>query len=268
MRLINGHFTVVNEQDNAKEIAKELLVMFESDRSVDQLVITREMIEKECHNSNNLLLGMIETYIAIVEEKFNKLDVDKVDIKYPSIEKAQLKVVEATRLAERNSTKHNWKKLDVAQKNLTKELNKAGFTNYTLYADSTNVQGSQAILRKELILQKANYLAQRNECLKSDDIIGGLTPDQVVSVISQILANRPKTGFVTLPIVFDDALRGLNADTKLRALELLKRYSNEYATWYVSDDPIVLRWSGFQYGDAAQESNINHRIYDFELDIA
>ncbi len=84
MRLINGHFTVVNEQDNAKEIAKELLVMFESDRSVDQIIITREMIEKECHNSNNLLLGMIETYIAIVEEKFNKLDVDKVDIKYPS----------------------------------------------------------------------------------------------------------------------------------------------------------------------------------------
>ena len=73
---------------------------------------------------------------------------------------------------------------------------------------------------------------------------------------------------MTLPIVFDDALRGLNADTKLRALELLKRYSNEYATWYVSDDPIVLSWSGFQYGDAAQESNINHRIYDFELDIA
>ena len=102
MRLINGHFTVVNEQDNAEEIAKELLVMFESDRSVDQIIITREMIEKECHNSNNLLLGMIETYIAIVEEKFNKLDVDKVDIKYPSIEKAQLKVVEATREILRN----------------------------------------------------------------------------------------------------------------------------------------------------------------------
>jgi hypothetical protein len=104
--------------------------------------------------------------------------------------------------------------------------------------------------------------------LKKENISSELTPSQIITVIAQVLSNRPKTDVGTLPIVFDDALRNLNADTKLRALELLKTYSSQYASWYVTDDPLVLSWSGFQYADAQMDINNHNNIYDFDLDIA
>lgn len=268
MRSIDGHFTVINQPGNAVKIATELLSMFESMRSADHIIITTETIEKACQNANKVMLEMIDTYIAIIDEKFEKLNDKTTGVSYPKIEKAQDKVVEATKLAERNSTKRNWNKLDNAKKMLAKELDKAGFASYTIYADSLNVQSSQTILRKDLIAQRENYLAQRNVCLKKESKSSELTPSQIITVIAQVLSNRPKTDIGTLPIVFEDSLRNLRAETKLRALELLKSYSTQFATWYVTDDPLVLSWSGFQYEDAQiQDQNLNG-IYDFELDIA
>lgn len=268
MRSIDGHFSVVNEPGKAVKIASELLTMFESLRTPEHIIITQETIQKASFNASKLMLEMLDTYIAIVDEKFEKLGEEEVGQAYPKIEKAQELVVSATRLAERNSTKRNWNKLDTAQKRLAKELDRAGFNNFANYADSINVQSSVAIQRKELTLQKANYIAQKQESMNRRGNIRDLTPSQIITVIAEVVSHRPKTNIGTLPIVFDDAFRDLNADTKLRALELLKSYSNEYATWYITDDPLVLGWSGFNETEYLQAAIRTHKIYDFELDVA
>lgn len=268
MRSLDGHFSVVNEQGKAGKIATELLAMFESMRAPEHIIITRETVEKASLNATKVMIEMLDTYIAIIDEKFEKLGDEEAGDSYPKIEKAQEQVVAATRMAERNSTKHNWKKLDSAQKKLAKELDRAGFSNFAAYADTINVQSSVAIQRKELIAQRANYIAQKQESLNRRGNIADLTPAQIVTVIAEVVSHRPKTDIGTLPIVFDDALRDLNADTKLRALELLKSYSNEYATWYVTDDPLVLGWSGFDHATENMGDLTAHKIYDFELDIA
>lgn len=268
MRSIEGHFSVVNEPGKAVKIASELLAMFESMRSPEHIIISKATVEKASLNASKVMLEMIDTYIAIIDEKFEKLGEEEAGKSYPRIEKAQESVVAATRMAERSSTKRNWKKLDSTQKTLAKELDKAGFDNFAQYADSINVQSSVAIQRKELIAQRENYIAQKQEVLNRKGHVADLTPAQMVTVISEIVSHRPKTHIGNLPIVFDDALRGLNADTKLRALELLKSYSNQYATWYVTDDPLVLGWSGFDEIAENFESKNSNKIYDFELDIA
>ena len=46
MRTIDAHFTVVKQPGNAVKIASELLTMFESLRSPEHIMITKETIEK------------------------------------------------------------------------------------------------------------------------------------------------------------------------------------------------------------------------------
>ena len=268
MRSIDGHFTIINQPGNAMKIASDLLAMFESMRSPEHVIISKETIEKASQNANRVLLEMLDTYIAIVDEKFAKLENDTNVAMDPNIKKAQDRVVETTRLAERNSTDRNWRKLDSAKKNLAKELDKAGFGSFTKYCDSFNVQGSQATTRKILIEQRENYMAQKTQCLKNDNKTFELTPAQVITVMAEILSSRPKSDIGYLPIVLDDALRDLNSDTKFRALDLLKSYSNEYAIWYVTDDPLVLGWSGFVESDISHDPKILKSFYDFELDVA
>lgn len=245
MRTIDGHFTVVNEPGTATELAKNLLARFESVRAPEHIIITETILEQGALRAQGVLSNSLEQSIKKIENQIEAIPVPTEKIEYPKIEKAQLQVLEATNRAEKLSSKKNWRKLDKCRKELAKQCEKAGFESYTKYVDFLNAQGVGGTQRRELLIARDELIAKRNEALKKDKSLTSLTPAQIITVLADVLSRCPHTPVGPLPIVFDDALRNVETSTKLRALEVLKAHASHYATWYVTDDPLVLGWAGF-----------------------
>jgi|GEM_PF-6667482 len=270
MRTIDGHFTVVNEPGTARALATNLLSMFESVRTPEHIIVSEAVLEQGAIRAQNVLSHSLAQSIKKVEAQIDEIEFPSVLQKYPKIDKAQQNVLEATNKAERASSRKNWKKLDKARRKLAKQLDKFGFASYTTYVDYINSQGIGGSKRRELLVSKDELLQKKREAENKSRSLTSLTPAQIITVLADVLSRCPRTPVGPLPIVFDDALRSLETSTKLRALEVLKAHSSNYATWYVTDDPLVLGWAGFYEAD---EINLDEKtkateIYDIDIDVA
>lgn len=268
MRTIDGHFTVINEPGSAHKLAANLLSMFESVRSPEHIILTETLLGEGAKRSQSVLSNSLAQSIKKIEHQIEEIEIPDEKITFHKIEKMQIAVLEATNHAERSSTKKNWRKLDKARKNLAKQLDKAEFPSYTAYVDFVNSQGIGGTQRRELMIARDELVAQKTAAENRDKSVSALTPSQIITVLADVLSRCPHTPVGPLPIVIDDALRNLETSTKLRALEVLKAHSTHYATWYVTDDPLVLGWAGFMQQDAVQTNKTNSKIYDVELDVA
>lgn len=268
MRTINGHFTVINEPGMASKIAANLLEMFESVRDPQHIIITATQLSQSAKRAHDVMSSSLERSIASIENQLAELDVPGEKVTNAKIDKAQLAVLEATSKAERASSRRNWTKLDKARKALTKQLEKAGFESYTLYADFINSQGIGGAQRRELLVARDELIANKRKSDRTKDSLSTLSPAQVITVLADVLARSPRTPVGPLPIVFDDALRNLDISTKLRALEVLKAHSCHYATWYITDDPVVLGWAGFEKELFVNQDKHISSVYDIDLDVA
>lgn len=262
MRSIEGHFTIVNQPGTAHELAQELLSMFESTKSPETIIISETTIEDAASRAQNVLISSLEQSIRKIDKQLEAIQENTETIRYASIDKAQQSVLDATSQAERMSTSKNWRKLDKAQKKLSKELVSAGFSTYTDYVDFLNNQAGNSDEKRELLLAKDEMIAQKTEVENSSRSISCLTPGQIITVLADVLSRAPHTPMGPLPIVISDALRNVDVATKLRAMEVLKAHSSHYATWYVTDDPIVLSWAGFF--DEVELSQNDSKIFDIE----
>lgn len=268
MRTIDGHFTVINEPGTARALATDLLGMFESVRSPEHIIITETLLEQGAIRAQAVLSNSLEQSIKKIDADIEAIDIPDDKESYPKIDKAQAVVLEATNHAERASSKKNWRKLDKARKSLAKQLDKAGFASYTAYADFINAQGIGGVERRELFLTRDDLIAQKRKADNPGKSLMSLTPHQIITVLADVLSRAPRTPVGPMPIVIDDALRNLEVSTKLRALEVLKAHSSHYATWYVTDDPLVLGWAGFVDSFSSTTDSGDSFIYDNEPDIA
>ncbi len=268
MRSIDGHFTIINEPGTARTLAENLLEMFESVRSPEHIMITQTLLEQAALRAQGVLSKSLGHTLEQVEAEIEALTVPDEKITYMKIEKAQMTVLDATNRAERSSTPKHWRKFDKARKDLTKQLERAGFASYTAYADFINAQGVGGARRLELLIRRDELVAEKKVAETQEKSLVSLTPSQIITVLADILSRAPHTAMGPLPVVIDDALRHLEVSTKLRALEVLKAHATQYATWYVTDDPLVLSWGGFEKDSPAPESEHESVIYDMDVDIA
>ncbi len=268
MRTIDGHFTIINEPGTARALATNLLGMFESVRAPEHIIITEALLDQGATRAQAVLSNTLGQSIVKVEAEIEAMDTPDDKVMFPKIDKAQSLVLEATNRAERASTKRHWRKLDKARKALAKQLDKSGFSSYTTYADFINAQSMGGAQRRELFLARDELIARKKNADNSDKSLSSLTPEQIITVLADLLARAPRTQVGPLPIIIDDALRNLDVATKLRALEVLKAHSSHYATWYVTDDPLVLGWAGFIENNNSMHSQSSPAIYDNEPDIA
>ncbi len=268
MRSIDGHFTVVNEPGTAHTLASNLLSMFESVRTPDHIIVTEAVLEQGAFRAQNVLSHSLGQSIKRIEAQIDEIKLPSELDKYPKIEKAQQNVLEATNRAERASTKRNWRKLDKARKVVAKQLSKYGFSSYTTYVDYINSQGIGGAKRRELLITRDDLIQKKRQAENKAKSLTALTPAQIITVLADVLSRCPRTPVGPLPIVFDDALRNLETSTKLRALEVLKAHSSSYATWYVTDDPLVLGWAGYFESQPQNQDNNNPIIFDFDVEVA
>lgn len=268
MRTIDGHFTIINEPGTARELASNLLSMFESVRSPEHIILTEALLEEGAKRSQGVLSNSLAQSIKRIENEIESIEMPAEKITFHKIDKAQLGVLEATNRAEKTSSRKNWRKLDKARKKLAKQLEKSQFASYTSYVDFINSQGVGGAQRRELLIARDELVAKKTATDTRDRSLTALTPAQIITVLADVLSRCPHTPVGPLPIVIDDALRNLETSTKLRALEVLKAHSTHYATWYVTDDPLVLGWAGFISEEIEPENKVNARIYDVELDAA
>ena len=268
MRTIDGHFTVVNEPGTARALATKLLSMFESMRSPEHIVITETLLQQGAQRAQGVLSNSLSQSVMKIDAQISALEIPDEKVNYPKIEKAQLKVLDATNHAEKTSSKKNWRRLDKARKSLAKQLEKAGFTSFTTYVDFVNSQGIGGAQRRELLISRDELIAKKKLADNRDKSLAALTPAQIITVFADVLSRTPNTPVGTLPIVIDDALRNLESNTKLRALEVLKAHSSHYATWYVTSDPLVLGWAGFYQDQIVEKKSDSKSIYDIDLDDA
>ena len=270
MRTIDGHFTVINEPRTAHALAAKLLAMFESVRTPEHIIVTETVLEQGALRAQNTLSHSLAQSIKRIEVQIGEIKLPTDLEKYPKVDKAQQNVLEATNKAERASSRKHWKKLDRTRKTLAKQLDKAGFASYTAYVDYINSQGIGGAKRRELLVSRDELLQKKRQAENKSTSLTSLTPSQIITVLADVLSRCPRTPVGPLPIVFDDALRNLETATKLRALEVLKAHSSNYATWYVTDDPLVLGWAGF-YEGSSQTSDGETKtspIFDNEIDVA
>lgn len=268
MRTIDGHFTIINEPGTARAMAAEFLEMFESVRSPEQIIITEKLIELAAQRSQGVLSHSLLQSIRRVQSQIDAIGLPGETVTFPRVDKAQLKVLELTNRAEKSSTSKNWRKLDSARKRLAKELDRADFASYTAYVDYITSQDVGGVQRRELLIELEELKEQKKNADNNDKSLASLNPSQIITVLADVLSRCPHTPVGPLPIVIDDALRNVDVATKLRAMEVLKAHSSHYATWYVTDDPIVLSWAGFTKEIASSPDTDQHRVYDVESDIA
>ena len=270
MRTIDGHFTVINEPGTAHNLAARLLSMFESVRTPEHIIITETVLEQGAIRAQNVLSHSLAQSIKRIEIQIDEIALPTELDKYPKVDKAQHNVLDVTNRAEKASSRKNWKKLDRARKALAKQLDKAGFASYTLYVDYINSQGIGGAQRRELLVSRDELLQRKRQAENKSRSLTSLTPAQIITVLADVLSRCPRTPVGPLPIVFDDALRNLETSTKLRALEVLKAHASHYATWYVTDDPLVLGWAGFYEGQSQAQNSGDKKspIFDIELDVA
>lgn len=268
MRSIDGHFTVINEPGTARVLAANLLQRFESMRSPEHIIITETFILEAAKRSHKVLAQSLTQSIATIEKEIESSNAPSETITYAKIEKAQAGVIEATNHAEKLSTSKNWRKLDRARKHLAKELEKCGFASLTSYVDFVNSQGVGGAQRRELFIARDELIASKKLAENSDKSLSALTPSQIITVLADVLSRAPRTAVGPLPVIFDDALRNVDVSTKLRAMELLKAHSSHYATWYITDDPIVLSWAGFVGEIVTQTHRKSDEIFDIDREIA
>lgn len=264
MRTIDGHFTVVNEPGTARALAANLLHRFESMRSPEHIVITESTVAQAAGRAQGVLANSLTQSIALIDKKIAELPQPDKKSANGKIENAQRLVLELTNRAERVSSSKNWRKLDQARKQLSKELEKAGFSSYTQYVDHLNSNTQSGNERRELLMSRDALVAKKAQAEKESQRLDALTPAQVITVLADVLSRCPRTPMGPLPIVIDDALRHLNVSAKLRAMDVLKAHSAHYATWYVTDDPVVLSWAGF---DGAIEQR-EQALFDYDTEIA
>lgn len=268
MRTIDGHFTVINEPGTARKLAANLLQMFESVRTPEHIIVTEALLEQGAQRAQGVLSNSLAQSIKKLDAQIEAIEIPNEKVTFHKIDRAQLVVLDATNHAERTSSRKNWRKLDKARKALAKQLEKAGFSSYTAYADFINSQGIGGAQRRELLVARDELIAQKREAENRDKSLSSLTPAQIITVLADVLSRCPRTPVGPLPIVFDDALRNVEPATKLRALEVLKAHASHYATWYVTDDPLVLGWAGFTQEIFLERSKSDSVIYDIDTDIA
>lgn len=262
MTNFDGHFTIINEPGTANDLAKELLNALESVKEPASIVITEKIIESAASRALAVLISSLDQSVMKLEDEISKMNISEELITHKNVDKAHSSVLDATYGAEKSSSSKNWKKLDKARKRLDKELAKVGFETYTQYVDFLNDQKQDSRRRRELIVSKEDIIAKKTQIENSRHPIACLSSAQIITVLADVLSRAPHAPMGPLPIVFDDALRNVEAATKLRAMEILKAHSSHYATWYVTDDPVVLGWAGF-VGEINLESA---HLYDVELD--
>jgi hypothetical protein len=214
------------------------------------------------------LSNSIAQSIKKVEAEIDSIEVPDTIQTFPKIVKAHEDVLETTGRAERNSTKKNWRKLDQARRKLAKELDKNEFDSYTSYVDFVSSQGIGGARRRELLITRDELLAQKSEAEKNAKSLRTLTPAQIITVLADVLSRCPHTPVGPLPIVIDDALRNVEVSTKLRAMEVLKAHASHYATWYITDDPVVLSWAGFMVHNEVTDAKKSTAVYDIDVEIA
>ncbi|HMS24982.1 MAG TPA: hypothetical protein PKB15_04750 [Acidimicrobiia bacterium] len=268
MRSIDGHFTIINEPGTARALAENLLNMFESVRSPEHIIITQTLLKQAASRAQGILSASLAHKIAQVEAEIAALALPDEKVTHIKIEKAQVVALDATTRAEKSSSSKNWRKLDKARKALAKQLERAGFASYTAYADFINAQGVGGARRLELLIRRDELIAEKKVAETQEKSLVSLTPSQIITVLADVLSRAPHTAMGPLPIVIDDALRHLEVSTKLRALEVLKAHATQYATWYVTDDPLILSWGGFKQDSLVSEREHESAIYDMDVDIA
>lgn len=268
MRTIDGHFTIINEPGTARALAANLLQRFESVRLPEHIIITEDVIVQAAHRAQGVLATSIAQSIASIESELANIDKPEETVTYARIDKLQQSVIDATTQAERNSSPKNWRKLDKARKHLAKELEKSGFASYTTYVDFINSQGIGGAQRRELLIKRDELLAEKKLAENRSKSLTALTPGQIITVLADVLSRCPRTPVGPLPVVFDDALRHVDVSTKLRAMDVLKAHSSHYATWYITNDPVVLSWAGFTDEVSAQSVKSDNGIFDIDVDVA
>lgn len=268
MRTIDGHFTVINEPGSARSLATNLLQRFESMRSPEHIIITETVIREAAKRAHKVLAQSLTQSIATIEKEIGALEAPPQSCTFAKVEKVQADVNEATNRAEKMSTAKNWRKLDRARKRLAKELEKCGFASLTAYVDFVNSQGVGGAQRRELFIARDELIAQKKLAENSNTSISALTPSQIITVLADVLSRAPRTAVGPLPVIFDDALRHVDVSTKLRAMELLKAHASNYATWYITDDPVVLSWAGFVGEITISQARSSDTVYDIDHEIA
>ena len=270
MRCIDGHFTVINEPGTARALAGDLLSMFESVRTPEHILVTEEVLEQGAIRAQNVLSHSLAQSAKRIDAQIEQIGLPEAALQFRKVDKSHQNVLDATNKAERASSRKNWKKLDKAHKSLAKQLDKAGFSSYTAYVDYLNSQGEGGVQRRDLVLLRDELLQKKLQADNRSASLVTLTPAQIITVLADVLSRCPRTPVGPLPIVINDALRNLETSTKLRALEVLKAHSSNYATWYVTDDPLVLGWAGFYENRSNQDNTVSGQtpIYDVELDVA
>jgi hypothetical protein len=51
-------------------------------------------------------------------------------------------------------------------------------------------------------------------------------------------------------------------------MEVLKAHASHYATWYITDDPVVLSWAGFTVHNEVTDAKNSTAVYDIDVEIA